>query len=513
MKGTTIRLRTQNQQGKNNQTDQSNSNASTRINSYASNNYSMLNKQQETKSPYKITIQTIYERGHINENKKLNDKPATQNKTHFQKLTAEERKKFNRGIRPSAAQREQDELAKKIQNQKDEMIEIIDKTNYAESGNKNIKLKPNKKVLINRKKEENQSNQKLNDNNPVNYRTNINQQNEDIKLIPNKKVLTKDTKPQSKIPVSSKRYLSKPVEKTNTNGPKPGFRNNTVSHTIIEKRKTENKPYVLNQRKNDKISFTPRMFQRYNDAIIGDKDMPYKSDNNHSFIVTKKVTREVRTVADLPDTKKIHHRYNYSQNPNLKNTYSHKIDATKKEPKKEVVVHPRKLIVIKSVIPSRRHLMTENNDNKNKNINQNINSRKIQTDQKPQSNMTKKIEKMKEIKDNQQRLQTRYNRNEIGGDNKEPQKIETRYNIPSTLSKPQQKPSFQYTREKPDYKKQNDNKYQVQSKPYNFDYSKTKTQNQSQPPKVNQYSTKRTQILVNIIKKYNRPEVMLILNL
>ena len=100
-------------------------------------------------SPYKITIKTIYEKGRTNENPK--EKPQSQNKSHFKKFGAEERKRFNRGIRPSAAQREADEFAKMAQEQKDGMIEIVDETDY--SKNQNIKLKPNKKVLINRKKE------------------------------------------------------------------------------------------------------------------------------------------------------------------------------------------------------------------------------------------------------------------------------------------------------------------------------------------------------------------------
>ena len=95
------------------------------------------------------TIKTIYEKGRTNENPK--EKPQSQNKSHFKKLGAEERKRFNRGIRPSAAQREADEFAKMAQEQKDGMIEIVDETDY--SKNQNIKLKPNKKVLINRKKE------------------------------------------------------------------------------------------------------------------------------------------------------------------------------------------------------------------------------------------------------------------------------------------------------------------------------------------------------------------------
>ena len=68
-------------------------------------NTATTNNQKD--SPYKITIKTIYEKGRTNENPK--EKPQSQNKSHF------------------------------------------NETDY--SKNQNIKLKPNKKVLINRKKE------------------------------------------------------------------------------------------------------------------------------------------------------------------------------------------------------------------------------------------------------------------------------------------------------------------------------------------------------------------------
>jgi hypothetical protein len=258
-------------------------------------------------SPYKITIKTIYEKGRTNENPK--EKPQSQNKSHFNKLGAEDRKRFNRGIRPSAAQREADEFAKMAQEQKDGMIEIVDETDY--SNNQNIKLKPNKKVLINRRKE-NKENKDNNEHvvdrqkfsrglrpkeaekereelakkenqygrrnvniitkeankgekqniiitgssqsnatqivniNPVNNRRNNIPQNKDVQLLPNKKTVIKNPKSQSQAPVprtQNFRNYSKPVENKNINNPvtnkeKKGFRNNTVSHSIIEKRKS-----------------------------------------------------------------------------------------------------------------------------------------------------------------------------------------------------------------------------------------------------------------------------------
>ena len=71
-------------------------------------------------------------------------------KTHFHKLTQEERKKFSRGLRPSAAQREVDALARMDKKERDSMIEIIDKTNYQNDQINKIKLRPNKTTLINK---------------------------------------------------------------------------------------------------------------------------------------------------------------------------------------------------------------------------------------------------------------------------------------------------------------------------------------------------------------------------
>ena len=537
-----------------------------------------INKQND--SPYKITIKTIYEKGRTNENTKLKEKPDSQNKSHFHKLSGEERKRFNRGIRPSAAQREADEFAKMSQGQKDGMIEIVDKTDY--SNNPNIKLKPNKKVLINRKKENKDNNEngvdkqkfsrglrtkeaekerqelakkenqygrrnveiitkevnrgtkpniiitgssqsnatQIVNTNQVNNRRNNNQPNKDIQLIPNKKTVIRNPKSQSQAPIpkpTSFRNYSKPVENKDINNPdsnkeKKGFRNNTVSHSIIENRKQERKPYVLNERKTDVISFNPRAFQRYN--AVGDKNEPYKGNNNHNYIETKNI-----------DEKKAQRKYNMSHDPNFKNTLSHKIDATKKEPKKEVVVQPRKLTVIRSVIPNRIRNVTEVNDNTSKKYSQNFSSRKVQTDKKvPTTNLAQKIANVRDYRNNQQTYQPRINKI----NNNEPKKeitntYSSRYNKPQP--QPQQKPQIptnQYSRKTydipkktNDYTKPNDNKYPLQQKTYTSNYTRTKVQNQpqsqkqtqAQPPKPNQYIIpSRTQIQTNKYTPSNTKE-------
>ena len=332
------------------------------------------------------------------------------------------------------------------------------------------------------------------------------------------------------------------------------FRHNTVSHKIVDIKKVEHKPYVLNERKTDKISFHPSAFMKYNATNSKDKNEPYKNDKNHSIIVTRNVTREYKTVADIPSTQQVHHRYNFSHDPNLKNTGSHKIDATKKEPKKEVKVHPRNLIVIRSVIPSRRHLTETNNENSGQKKNENLFVRKYETDKKNQSNnLNKKFEIARENKYNLQKPQNQPNAyqprermNDTKAINKEAnvnnsrinrrityndQKKEpttNRLNKPQTTTKPQititkpqititkpqtatkpqtttkpqtsqQVPSYQTTRLRRDYQKPTENPSENKSQPpsntYTSSYSRRapqpQTQTKPQPVKPTQSTTVR----------------------
>ena len=564
MKGkTTLTRRTQNKEGQSTITSNS-----------------TIKGKNNVNSPYKFIIKTTYERG-------TKEKPE---KTHFHKLTQEERKKFSRGLRPSAAQREVDALARMDKKERDAMIEIIDKTNYQNDQNNKIKLRPNKTTLINKNKiipnqnnrqnfsrglrpsraekekeellkRERQYGQKVeiisnvtnrgtkpyinikgssqsntisivNNNQPNNRRNN--RENQDIQLLPNKKVIIRN-KQKSLSPLPSprntnlpknydqNRNLTRRVERTNNILPDENrekrFRNNTVSHSIVEKRGGERKTYVLNERKTDKINFVPNAIRRYNNiTFAGNKPERYKDNYNHVIIVSKNISKGRNT---------------YSHDPNLVNTISHKIDATKKEPKKEVVVQPRKLIVIQSVIPSRRHMKTEENkDNTNK-VNQNLYIRKYETDKKAPSNLVQKIENIRQYRNYLQQpkneIQPKYERNNNRNVNvnetrinrkpnninkNEPQKVlnktttyESKYSKP-TLSRPQpnQNPTIsQYTRIRTDNTKQSikpdTSKYtsqqKIQPQTYISTYNKRETKAQPQPPKINKYTTTRTRVETN----------------
>ena len=546
-----------------------------------SNNYRVVDKQKETNTPYKITINTRYDKCRKPQSELKNDsKGENKSKTHIHILTTEERKKYGRGIRPSAAQREMDAYAKLDSKTKDSMIQVIDKTKYPLE-NPNIKLKPNNKTtLINKKKivvsneprrrfvrgirekkEEIIGEIEVNEK-PSGIRNANNNQNQkkEIQLISNKRTVIRNKRPLSPnantrpnaLPPNydQKRNLTKKVEKpttrnNNMNLPdttdKNKFRHNTVSHKIVDIKKVEHKPYVLNERKTDKISFHPSAFMKYNATNSKDKNEPYKNDKNHSIIVTRNVTREYKTVADIPSTQQVHHRYNFSHDPNLKNTESHKIDATKKEPKKEVKVHPRNLIVIRSVIPSRRHLTETNNENSGQKKNENLFVRKYETDKKnPSNNLNKKFEIARENKYNLQKPQNQPNAyqprermNDTKAINKEAnvnnsrinrrityneQKKEpttNRLNKPQTTTKPQititkpqtttkpqtsqQVPSYQTTRLRRDYQKPaekpSENKSQPPSNTYTSSYSRRapqpQTQTKPQPVKPTQSTTVR----------------------
>ena len=405
-----------------------------------------LTQQGNQNSPYKITIKTVYERGFSDQKKNKNEERNLTEKTddknnqrkHYHILTAEERKKFSRGIRPSAAQREAEAYAKLSQEQKDNMIEIIDLTKNPANENNEIKLMPNKKTIINKKKvlnhdirkkpprglrpsaadreaEEVKKNQekygqikieeiitnsdnrinptitisgssqsnttKIISNQPDSQRTqsnsSLNKPSQDFKLLPNKKKIIINPKYKNSAPTTEpsitirnlpnnnnynqKKNLTKKVERTYEK-PKneKGIRHNTVSHSIIELRRSPRKPYVLNQRKTDTIKYAPRGPRRYNDSIVGDIDKPYEGNDNHSISIT--VIRN-----DTKDDKKAPNKLNNIRN--LKNTVSHSIDATKKEPKKEVQIHPRKVLVIRSVIPRRTNKNYDVNKDKDKNEN------------------------------------------------------------------------------------------------------------------------------------------------
>ena len=552
-----------------------------------SNNYRVVDKQKETNTPYKITINTRYDKCRKPQSELKNDsKGENKSKTHIHILTTEERKKYGRGIRPSAAQREMDAYAKLDSKTKDSMIQVIDKTKYPLE-NPNIKLKPNNKTtLINKKKivvsneprrrfvrgirekkEEIIGEIEVNEK-PSGIRNANNNQNQkkEIQLISNKRTVIRNKRPLSPnantrpnaLPPNydQKRNLTKKVEKpttrnNNMNLPdttdKNKFRHNTVSHKIVDIKKVEHKPYVLNERKTDKISFHPSAFMKYNATNSKDKNEPYKNEKNHSIIVTRNVTREYKTVADIPSTQQVHHRYNFSHDPNLKNTGSHKIDATKKEPKKEVKVHPRNLIVIRSVIPSRRHLTETNNENSGQKKNENLFVRKYETDKKnPSNNLNKKFEIARENKYNLQKPQnqpnayqprermndtkainkeanvnnTRINRRITYNDQKK-EPTTNRLNKPQTSTKPQititkpqtatkpqtttkpqtsqQVPSYQTTRLRRDYQKPaekpSENKSQPPSNTYTSSYSRRapqpQTQTKPQPVKPTQSTTVR----------------------
>ena len=120
----------------------------------------------------------------------------------------------------------------------------------------------------------------------------------------------------------------------------PDGRDNVSSISIKDTGKHPPKPYVLNVRVTERIQPTKKPPKLQNDD-------PSDITFNHNIKVVKNVTKELPTVEDLPKGAKIIHRYNFSYNPNIPNTSRVSIDETGKIPKKEVVVSPRKNIVLR----------------------------------------------------------------------------------------------------------------------------------------------------------------------
>ena len=177
--------------------------------------------QSKNKPSTQMTSYTTSRRNNQNNtsqnNAIFNDSKRAENRSHAPKLTAEERKKFSRGIRASAAQRERAKIENMNPKEREKMIEIIDATNYSDKNTGKVRLKPNIKInLINKKRiiTSINENQGLRKNEPIsNFRntrekTNIlsssqskttpiiyNQRNnQDVKTSENKKVINKNQK-------------------------------------------------------------------------------------------------------------------------------------------------------------------------------------------------------------------------------------------------------------------------------------------------------------------------------
>ena len=150
----------------------------------------------------------------------------------------------------------------------------------------------------------------------------------------------------------NKKNLTTPALERASSVPSSHTRNNTSSLSIDETNKHPKKPYALNVRKHDVITHQIRIKIKYNNSTTPQKDGLINADN-HSIIETKNVTKELKTIADIPGDN-IYHRYSYKYNPNISNIGSYSIDETNKKPKKEIVLAPRKNEVIISTKPKKR---------------------------------------------------------------------------------------------------------------------------------------------------------------
>ena len=130
------------------------------------------------------------------------------------------------------------------------------------------------------------------------------------------------------------------------------------------------------QRKTEVIKANKHIKKTYNDSYNPNQPQTSLATNNHNVYEVKEVTKEARTVEKDPNNINInYHRYSYGKyNPNISNTVSHSINETRKEPKQQVVINPRKQEVIKAVKHYRKTYNNSLDNNSNNSFPRNLNS-------------------------------------------------------------------------------------------------------------------------------------------
>lgn len=154
----------------------------------------------------------------------------------------------------------------------------------------------------------------------------------------------------------SKRIMS-PIPKRDENRGK-----NVVSVSINFSNKTAKKPKPIHKR-NFEIIQTKNIVRKH---YINSKDEKHFKTNNQNCSIKeiKNTTKEQKTVADVPCTKKIIHRYNYNYVPYISNISYHSINASKNNNYCETIpaIHGTKKIGIYQ--PQKNQISLYNNSEK-----------------------------------------------------------------------------------------------------------------------------------------------------
>jgi len=74
--------------------------------------------------------------------------------------------------------------------------------------------------------------------------------------------------------------------------------------------KFKKKPYVLQERKIERIRSKSRMHIAYTNNM--EEKGPVKNDFNHKLLIIKNISRNFKTISDIDDKEKLGHRYSYS---------------------------------------------------------------------------------------------------------------------------------------------------------------------------------------------------------
>ena len=155
---------------------------------------------------------------------------------------------------------------------------------------------------------------------------------------------------ETTIPIISKNSLKETPKKNLSSMTEINRSRHNLSRITINEssKKPQLQPYILNVRKLDRIQQKERMRIIYTNNM--NEKNPIKTNFNHRILVIKNVTRDEKTVADLVEGERNNHRYNYSVNPTRSNLSRKEINVSKNKQKVQVIVSPRKNIIIKSTI-------------------------------------------------------------------------------------------------------------------------------------------------------------------
>ena len=245
--------------------------------------------------------------------------------------------------------------------------------------------------------------------------------------------------------------------------------NNAFSiYSIVDTKKVQTKPFTLHERNNEVIKSESRSKLRFKNASI-------TNTKNHSIVVTRNANKG----GDVGSSK---------YNSNITNTGIYSINESRKNDKKEVIVSPRKNIVIQT---TRSHKRSYNSTEPNKNDIYNINLRNQNNIYESKYNKNKNNNIKSNINDYSKSIVSNYvpkysKYNVVETKTKLNEPITSKFNITSTITSKytvNEPKTYKYkiketltskynTNSNKSYIYNNDNKYNISDNKYSFNDKK-----------------------------------------